>query len=1463
MKASESPPNRAMEKTMTQRMASILAPALLGASLIGCAQQVGDIDRTQPNKIEISAFEGEWYYQQTVVDINATALAAFPGLQGDLQRVRFYPEERQLVVRRTYEDVVGLDTSQFNSIRSPEWDAGAPVAVFPVMSYFDVQRQYNPVTGEQQNVIIENNFDRPWFARDWVRVDWTRNLVDSGFNWFVSIQNMSSVVISPQDQIENPTWFIERDASGQVVYLDVLNTYHITPDVIECLLTFGAPLDGSWCGPETVTIRSSFVKIIEESDHIPVEYDDFDMNRFGYFRTVRCVYDRRHGCMDDTRRALAAVWNLWERNRDAEGNPLPYEQRGIRPIPYYLNMTYPKDLIGATYLSTEQWSYAFRRVVAGLTNQNVADVPRMFYMCMNPGTTDPNPPADILAAVYTPEQRELVEQAFAASAEGYQLGVCKNEGVEKNIGDLRYSMINWANNGAFIPWGGYGPSSQDPLTGETIQGASNLNGANYDEAAQRTLYLVDIILGNITPNEYADGEYLLDYLNQLAERTQNDIYLGYLPPGVGNANANKSFVDQLRFDPSEPLRYDPTHPGLVSRTLEEIQANVRHHERTMNTAMDLLQRPDFRARINTQLDELRPAMGMARNRLALGRNTPVEGALINEEIRNGLGLLLDQAVTRGAMTDEEAMEILSPVRFATPDSMRRVENRLRHRFLDRNICALAEDFDPYMYGFATEIAEYRVRMENEFGLSGFELEQEVWRYTRARMIRPVIEHEIGHTVGLRHNFEGSFDALNFHPQYWRLREQTFNEDCNFEGYETFEPDGMVTGLVAPRRCQGQNAAQLAEESADVMRRLRTGIAADGTRTQAIYEYQYSSIMDYDPKPNTQSAGLGLYDYAAIAYGYGRLVEVFRPDAIPHRISVTSRWNPTTDAFQSVNVGRDSSRVTTMRDVDNYTIDRNGIIAGDADGDRLNDNRWTHWHYSVLPIMFHGLVNTVRTTNPATQYHPMISYEGVQAMAAMYDRELMPEDRAIAQGRVLVPYRFCSDEYRGSSSVCNIFDLGADEYEVYKSMRDTYDSYYVSQFFRRQRPGFGLWVFPVFSGMMSRYFDPARRLYQFWLLNFSSNGFDWLNTPNGGLNQYLAAIDSINFLSEVMNTPTVGTFVWDEATETYMNVSDRTDFRFPAFDPSYPGLSENDYMRVGITEGGRYGFSRFLRNNDGDLSYYRFYQTEVLSHFWAKYAATVSITSGEVDVIGVDTQSDATAFFLAPYLVFEDELINYFGGIISEDLQQVGWCVKSENGRRFMEPIPMIRGNNYAGCEGEGGRVMNPHTNVFGNRDFNMQLFAIQFAAAQFPALFDMDWLDRSAVYIWGRAEQPAIFTQDQDNPNFEWITYTDGQGLTYAARIRSDYDFTDTSPRNANPGMRIVQRMIDMQVELDSACPYQFTSESDLRFNCRMTTDEAEAYRLQNGPYTGRDFFQVRNELERLTEMARFQLQVNMIYNGF
>ena len=90
-------------------------------------------------------------------------------------------------------------------------------------------------------------------------------------------------------------------------------------------------------------------------------------------------------------------------------------------------------------------------------------------------------------------------------------------------------------------------------------------------------------------------------------------------------------------------------------------------------------------------------------------------------------------------------------------------------------------------------------------------------------------HEMGHTFGLRHNFQASADAKHYHREFFRLSKI----------------------IVAEK---------------DLPDDAKTVTTAD------LQPYMFSSIMDYGGDFYSQVGGLGSYDNAAIKYAYNRSID---------------------------------------------------------------------------------------------------------------------------------------------------------------------------------------------------------------------------------------------------------------------------------------------------------------------------------------------------------------------------------------------------------------------------------------------------------------------------------------------------------------------------------------------------------------------------------------------------------------
>ncbi len=761
-------------------MRRILALALTLSSL-SCAQDVGDVDRTQPNRLKKSLFAGEWYHQKTTFDVPYTAGFTFTGETSLLERVRWEVQENVLIAYRTYDLVE--NTQKSPQVQLPDVDTkGAPIAAYAIIAHLDVQREYNAQTGEETNVIVENESDRPWHEREYIRVDWSKNLVLS-FNFIDDQVSQSPIGFYVQDRTDadrllvgvknaDGSWTdVQDDAQlaelAEAQYFDVVDTLFANPEVFVEADEYGDLYEypACWyymsydCQPARIKIRSSFMKVPETEAYEAMAYPDNAIARdangqalrdadgntiripyfdkFGYFRVERDYYDRDRERTESGRTYLISRWGIWE---DAPACKVgdSYANCTVRPIVYYTSPNFPPALEGEALRTIGQWNDSLKEVVRALKYG---------------------------------DQRPLseVEDVMVLRGNDYIPGQQRGQ----RIGDLRYPFLYYVPEPQGAAPLGYGPSAMDPLTGRIVSATAYVYGAPLESWSTWAADVVELLNGVIPTDRFIEGEDVREYVTRL----RGD---------YASAASNQTRLDDARaFGRSPKIK--------AGRAKQKALGKRRF-----------------------QLDR-----GKIRDRLARLEDTPFESRLINDELIRGL-----DPSTRGkgdqllSTLAPSARRKMSPARWGTTAALKARE-RQRTLRLRKNNLELAGFADDGVIGLAETLR----------GLPRDQVKKTIFE----RLFSSTAEHEVGHTLGLRHNFGGSYDALNYHPDYWALRGDS------------------------PQPFAAQTETQ-------ALGRMR--------------EFQYASIMDYSARFNSDIHGLGAYDEAAIHFGYGQLVHVFEDGAAP-------------------------------------------------------------------------------------------------------------------------------------------------------------------------------------------------------------------------------------------------------------------------------------------------------------------------------------------------------------------------------------------------------------------------------------------------------------------------------------------------------------------------------------------------------------------------------------------------------
>ncbi|HVH46243.1 MAG TPA: hypothetical protein VM925_28070, partial [Labilithrix sp.] len=1046
----------------------------------GCAEERDPINQVQVGALPKSFFVGtkledasddpEFYFRTTVVDVAAGAGADGLFTSSDAQptvRIRWEVTETKLIGRLAYELIDGTDAKGTNG--APRGDEprggktskapartttdGQIVASFAIQKHFDIRRSYNESTGEEVNVIVENDRDRPWNQREYVRVDWSANLVTDAYDLDAASQlglwggvKWDPIAYHVSDPQSPDAPVVDLKAG----YLDVTNKAYAAPQMVHdeefgdfpaCWLMGSFPRIS--CNPSEVKMRLAFRRVTP-SDSEPLDFDGTRMEMFGYFTSDRYGYERRHGVVDEKWHRFAARWNVFERSHaepvvacgtsettppgtsphrddDHDGTEdecasvgrgarcdeanqactLPLRDRKMRTIPWHVNREFPEDLFEASRNVVKTWSDSVR----------VAVLSGRLAECRRTGEPDCEetigwparwsddfvPPLGAASPSEVPEVFVLCHNPVDP-AKGDDRA-CGEAGTSPRLGDLRYNLYTYVvSPQAAAPWG-IMVDAEDPLTGEKVAGSVNMFGATLDKAAGQLVDLVSLLNGVTPPDAFIAGKDVSDWVQ--ANRSD----------GKHSRPAPMSAAELAgRLGAFDPKVMAPFATG-ASKTQRRAPAKLRHEQRMKALA---------------DAGKLGMGNGAIARRVSALRGTDIEAKMVTPEVAQLSGLDPTGAITKATI------DRATPLSSTAPMLRRALDRRGALGRVRRHACRRDAPESDHLIGLAKKAQSLFGKVNPKDPAAVQEQSAKIYQWAREQYAAGVYSHEFGHSVGLRHNFAGTFDSLNYDERYWQLRTK----------------NGSITKACAVGTTDGSDCIGPRYADPITQEEVDKGIGA----------YATSSVMDYPGDQQLDMFVIGKYDRAAVRFGYGGVVDVWAAPGVTVQGSGEGKAKAYELTAMATSPGLFGVQVFSVPD--------------SAEPKYL--------HYSRYASEF-GLVNDCKREPDSplgsscrgapldvVDYRDLKDFATVPEYAAFATTKLAVDP----QGRVRRGYMFSSDEYANSGNVPSFaYDAGADPYEQVRFLESAYENRYVLDGFRRNRTQFNSW--DVVTRTQTHYLDPIQ------------------------------------------------------------------------------------------------------------------------------------------------------------------------------------------------------------------------------------------------------------------------------------------------------------------------------------------------------------------------------------------------------
>jgi len=925
--------------------------------------------------------------------------------------------------------------------------------------------------------------------------------------------------------------------------------------------------------------------------------------------------------------------------------------------------------------------------------------------------------------------------------------------VWEQLGDIRYQFINYIDQ-VNLDVDGIAYPLADPSTGELIVANANIAAASIEEMATRALEYFPVLrcahpeLGcdpgdEAAAERYLSGENLRGYFSRLG-RTQH-------PQGLAASGSDGFSTD------------DTSRPALP------VDVNA-----TLRTAME---------RVQGRVDRLHGQEGRAQ--ILSDRMRRLAGTSIEQKLMGSLGVNGSDALNRhfdhgqtyvfgltpqASIYDDDVLDQISPFRGAGFSRTLTAGVTARNELSTRNICSLNQT------RFRSRYLEYWAE-----AFRGRDPAEASIRVQQLQM-RIVQQHELGHSMGLRHNFAGSLDRDNYGNGYFDVVMGASGDDGDdlplpkLDDYD-LDDDGFVAGPEFD-----QYLAELREARNERARR-------------GAHNYTSSSAMDYNGDM-ADAQGLGRYDAAATVWSYFDLQEAYDLRNVTGDVQT-----PGNGPFQGLARSHEVGRVwwRSYRGGESCNADTD-CPASQASGMLRNGQpvyqRCVQNPRKVFPQeRCAGQSDCVCSSfeSDLEDYTDFAAYvEGTST-----DRHYAP-----------VRYLFCPDNRTNDISWCNQFDAGESFREVIDHYRRTWEERYPEEYYRRfRRDG-------ARDGGSVPLVQDAAKIYQhlFFRFNFEP-GFSFNTGPLGFDDQFLASIDAMNWFIEIVNLPDEGSYEYDAGENSYRWLGESIDM--PSADLSLlPGQ----------------GFGMWTKYQEG---YFGFFRPERAGVFYDKFNALWALAIRDW---GLSFTLDER-YFINFYDLFQTEMTELFGGVILQDESWFAPRLRMEDGEPVVQHMSWYRGLALGECTEDGARVpcrgnqreVYPGPAVEGTTNEVLRSWAAILALAQFPVYYDTSFEQRLLVFKAGSGsgfDIPDI--QPDGSPTC--VYGTDGLGAGHfvvdaavpngcdtsedadyvvfeSTRFRTPYVAVKIRPslelnlEEEQVGFQLLKRLVDLQNEAEALDP--------------------------------------------------------------